>query len=377
MGKRNKTKQNKTADRSRKTGAERRGLRLHSPSPPHSGGRWKVQPETSRMRKTKTNTGTTMQKYMKSPDQKQNDKQPEINPEDTEIHKLNDRDFKIAIIKTLNEIRDNTDKQFNEIRSFFTKEIEIIKKNQSVLMEMKNTMEEIKENLESLKNRADNMEERISTLEDRNTDILQMEEERELRLKRNEERLREISDSIRKCNIRIIGIPEGEERERGTESLFKEIIAENFPNLGKEQEIPVSEANRTPIYINRQRPSPRHLVVRLARVNDKETILRAARQKQKITYKGTPIRLSADFSTETFQARRDWNDIFKILKDKNFQPRILYPAKISFKYDGEIVTLPDKQKLREFMATRPPLQEILKKALRPENKKRKGTQSLE
>ena len=89
-------------------------------------------------------------------------------------------------------------------------------------------------------------------------------------------------------------------------------------------------------------------MVRLARVNDKETILRAARVKQKITYKGTPIRVSADFSTEILQARRDWNDIVKILKDKNFQPRILYPAKISFKYDEEIVTLPDKhkQKLR-------------------------------
>ena len=60
-----------------------------------------------------------------------------------------------------------------------------------------------------------------------------------------------------------------------------------------------------------------------------------------------------DFSTETLQAKRDWNDIFKILKDKNFQPRILYPAKISFKYDGEIVTFPDKQKLREFMTMRP------------------------
>ena len=69
---------------------------------------WKLQPEISRMRKNKANTGTTMQKYMKSPDQKQNDKHPEINPEDTEIHKLNDRDFKIAIIKTLNEIQDNT-----------------------------------------------------------------------------------------------------------------------------------------------------------------------------------------------------------------------------------------------------------------------------
>ena len=160
------------------------------------------------------------------------------------------------LIKKLNEIQENTEKQFNKIRCFFTKEIEIIKKNQSVLIEMKNTTEDIKESLRSLKNRADNTEERISIIEDRNTDMLQMEEERELRLKRNEESLREISDSIRKCNIRIIGIPEGEERERGTESLFKEIIAENFPNLGKEQEIPVSEANRSPKYVKRQRPSP-------------------------------------------------------------------------------------------------------------------------
>ena len=97
------------------------------------------------------------------------------------------------------------------------------------------------------------MEERISILEDRNTDMLQMEEERELRLKGNEESLRETTDSISKCIIRIIGIPEGEERERGTESLFKEIMAENFPNLGKEQEIQASKANRSPKYINRQR----------------------------------------------------------------------------------------------------------------------------
>ena len=83
---------------------EHRGLRLHSPLPPHSGGRWKLQPEISGMRKNKANTGTTMQMYVKSPDQKENEKHPETNPEDTEIHNLNDRDFKIAIVKTLSEI---------------------------------------------------------------------------------------------------------------------------------------------------------------------------------------------------------------------------------------------------------------------------------
>ena len=199
--------------------------------------------------------------------------------------------------------------------------------------------------------------------------MLKIEEKRELRLKRNEEILQEISDPIRKCNTRIIGIPEGEEREKGAESLFKEIIAENFPNLGKELEIQVNEVNRSPKYINIKRPSPRHIVVKLAKVNDKEKILRAARQK---TYKGIPIRLSADFLAETLQARREWNDTFQILKDKNFHPRILYPVKISFRYDGEIITIPDKEKLREFIATRSPLQDMLKNALEPKNNPEKA-----
>uniref|UniRef100_A0A9L0RQE2 Uncharacterized protein n=1 Tax=Equus caballus TaxID=9796 RepID=A0A9L0RQE2_HORSE len=164
-------------------------------------------------------------------------------------------------------------------------------------------------------------------------------------------------------------------REKGGESLFKEIIAENFQNLRKELGLDVNETNITPNYINVKRPSPRHILVKPANVNDKEKILRAARQK-KITYKGTPIRLSADVSAETLQARRKWNDIVKILKHKNFQPRILYPVKLSFRYDGEIKIFPDKQKLMEFIARRPtppPPQEMIKKALIPEKKIKRFT----
>ena len=93
--------------------------------------------------------------------------------------------------------------------------------------------------------------------------------------------------------------------------------------------------------------------MKLAKLKDKERILRAPRQKIK-TYKETSIRLSVDFSAANLQARRDWNDIFKSLKDKKFQPRILYPVKISFRYDGEIKAFPDKHKLREFVAMRSP-----------------------
>jgi len=74
-----------------------------------------------------------------------------------------------------------------------------------------------------------------------------------------------------------------------------------------------------------------------------------------MTYKGTPIMLSADFSTKTLQARREWPDKFKVMKGKNQQPRILYPARLSFRLDGEIKSFPDKQKLREFSTTKPAL----------------------
>ena len=101
----------------------------------------------------------------------------------------------------------------------------------------------------------------------------------------------------------------------------------------------------------------------MTKIKDKDKILKAIREKQEITYKRTPIRLSADFSTETLQARREWHNIFKVTKGKNLQTRILHPARVSFKFDGEIKSFPDKQKLREFSNTKPDLQKILKELL--------------
>ena len=92
----------------------------------------------------------------------------------------------------------------------------------------------------------------------------------------------------------------------------------------------------------------------------KGRILKAAREKQSINYKGPRKRLSADFSTETLQARREWQDIFKVVKGKNMQPRVLYPARISFKIEGEIKNFSNKQKLKEYSNTKPILKEILK-----------------
>ena len=107
----------------------------------------------------------------------------------------------------------------------------------------------------------------------------------------------------------------------------------------------------------------RHIVIKLTKINDKEKLLKATREKRQITYKGTPIRLTADFSAETLQTRREWHDIFKVTKGKNLQPRVLYLARTSFRLDGEIKSFTDKQKLREFSTTKPALQQMLKELL--------------
>ena len=95
--------------------------------------------------------------------------------------------------------------------------------------------------------------------------------------------------------------------------------------------------------------------------------MKAAREKQQITYKGTPITLTADFSAETLQARREWHDIFRVMKGKKLQPRLLYPAKISFRFDGEIKSFTDEQKLREYSTSKPALRQMLKELLQVGN----------
>ena len=125
----------------------------------------------------------------------------------------------------------------------------------------------------------------------------------------------------------------------------------------------VQETQRVPNRINPGRNTPRHILIKLTKIKHKEQILKAARGKQHITHKGIPIRITADLSVETVQARSEWQDILKVMKEKNIQPRLLYPARISFKYDGEIKSFTDKQKLREFSTTKPALEQMLKDLL--------------
>ena len=134
---------------------------------------------------------------------------------------------------------------------------------------------------------------------------IQPEKNEEKRIQKNEERLRNLQDNFKCSNIRIIGMPEGEEQEQEVENLFEKIMKENFPNLAKEIDCQeVQEAQRIPKKFGPKRNTSRHIINTLLKIKDKERILKAAREKETVTYEGVPIRLSADFSKETLQARR-------------------------------------------------------------------------
>ena len=109
-----------------------------------------------------------------------------------------------------------------------------------------------------------------------------------------------------------------------------------------------------------RRNTIRHIIISLAKIKDKERILKAAREKHTVTYKGVPIRLSADFSKEALQARRSWKEVFQVIKGKDLHLRLLSPAKLSLRMEGQIKCFSDKVKLKEFIITKPLLYEMLK-----------------
>uniref|UniRef100_A0A8D1YKF4 L1 transposable element RRM domain-containing protein n=2 Tax=Sus scrofa TaxID=9823 RepID=A0A8D1YKF4_PIG len=167
-------------------------------------------------------------------------------------------------------------------------------------------------------------------MEDRLVEITDVEWNEEKRIKRIEDSLKELWDNFKHTNIHIIGVPEGEERDKGPEKISEETIAENFPNMGMESFTQIQEAQQIPYRINPRRNTPRHILIKLTNIKGKEQILKASREKQQITYKGSPVRLSADFSTETLQARREWHDIFKVTKGKKPATKNTLPSKTFF-----------------------------------------------
>uniref|UniRef100_A0A8C6HIS0 LINE-1 type transposase domain-containing protein 1 n=1 Tax=Mus spicilegus TaxID=10103 RepID=A0A8C6HIS0_MUSSI len=174
----------------------------------------------------------------------------------------------------------------------------------------------------------------------------------------DKERLREREDRFRSSNIRVIGIPEKENRENGAVDIIKEVIEENFAEL-EDQSLEIVSAHRVPNSVDEHRLTPRHILVKFGSASDKQRVLKASRAKQEITYRGSKIRLTADLSPGTIDARSQWCGIIKILQDEGFQPRILYPAKLAFDFKGKTKIFFDIEEFKKFISDIPYLKDLL------------------
>ena len=182
-------------------------------------------------------------------------------------------------------------------------------------------LNEIKRNVQGTNSDAKETGTQLNGVGQKEERNIQPEKNEETRIQKNEEGLRNLQDIFKCSNIPIIGVPEGEEEEQETENLFEKIMKENFPNLAKETDFQeVQEAQRVLEKLDPRRNIPRHIIITL-QVKYEERILEAAREKDTVTYTGVPIRLSADFSKETLQARRGWQEVFQVMKGKDLHPR--------------------------------------------------------
>jgi chromosome segregation ATPase len=238
---------------------------------------------------------------------------------------------KITINRDINELRAKIDNNKDEV----THDMENLRKKNET---------EIQNKMEGHSGRIEQAEDRISELED---EMLIKGKTKELlvkQLKTCEKKMQELTDSIKRLNLRIMGIEGEEVKAKGMRNIFNKIITENFPSLEKTMPIQVQEASRTLNRSDQNKTTPQHIIIKTTSTKYRERVLKA--EEKQITYKGKPIKITADFSTETLKARRAWNEIFQALNKNNFNPRILYPAKLSCKIDRTIKVFHDKQKLK-------------------------------
>ena len=131
-------------------------------------------------------------------------------------------------------------------------------------------------------------------------------------------------------------------KQQGIDNLFEKVMMENFPNWMRAKVTQIQETKRFPSKRNPKRSTARHIIIEMAKFQDKERILKAARQKQEVTIKGAPIRLAAEFTIEMLQAKREWQEILHIRRTRGLQPRLQYPTRLSTKMQGQIRSFPEK-----------------------------------
>ena len=221
-------------------------------------------------------------------------KAPEkIQLSEEEIANLLDAQFKTLVIKTLTEL------------------VEFVRKPDE---KMKPMLRDTKENVQGTNSDVKETGTQINGVDQQEERNIQPEKNEETRTQKNEERLRNLQDILKCSNIRIIGVPEGEEEEQTIENLFEQIMKENFPSLAKEIDFQeVQEAQRVPKKLDPRRNTPRYIIITLPKI-----------------------------------------------KRKDLHPRLLYPAKLSFRMEGQIKCFSDKVQFKKFIITKPLLYEMLK-----------------
>jgi hypothetical protein len=204
------------------------------------------------------------------------------------------------------------------------------------------------------------MEEGISGAEDSIENIVITIQENAKCKKILTQNIQEIQDTMRRQNLRIIGVDENEDFQlKGPANIFNKIIEENFPNLKKEMPMNIQEAYRTPNILDQKRNSSGHIIIRTTNALNKDRILKAVREKGQVTYKGRLIRITPDFSPETMKARRSWTDVIQTLKEHKCQHRLLYLAKLSITIDGETKEFHNTTKFTHYLSMNPALQRII------------------
>ena len=207
---------------------------------------------------------------------KEEDKTPEKQLNEMQIGNHPEKKFRIMTLKMIQDRRKRMEAKIEKMQEMFNKDLQELKSKQT---EMNNTITEMKNTLEGINSRITEAEEWISDLEHRMVEFTAVEQNKEKRMKRNEDSLKDLWDDIKCNNIRIIGVPEGEEREKGPKKIFEEIIVKNFHNMGKEIATQNQEVQRDPYRINPRRNTPKHIVIKLTKIKDKEKLLKAAREK--------------------------------------------------------------------------------------------------
>jgi hypothetical protein len=204
------------------------------------------------------------------------------------------------------------------------------------------------------------MEERVSGAEDSIENIGKTIKENGKCKKILTQNIQKIQDTMRRPNRWIIGVDENE--DFSTQRTGKYLQKNYRRKLPKPKERDAHEHTRSlqnPNKLDQKRNSSRHIIIRITNALNKGRILKAVREKGQLTYKGRPIRITPDLSPETMKGRRSWTDVIQTLREHKFQPRLLYPAKLSITTDGETKVFHDKTKFTHYLSTNPALQTII------------------